>query len=317
MSVAGRPIGIEARTVGDRAVVRRTTLWLDLDGDPVVVRSAVALADDGWIDWTPERVRTGPERVDAPDVWPPTGPGPIRVLDRSAGTVEPAVVDLETDPDGATTRIGWTTPAGRSVVTLDAGGRPIAAATGRIAAVRVDRRPPDPEPVDPARILAIPVQRFPNARRSHVGVVRVDGVEVRVEAPIDAELPPERVRVRAVVDDVADRLVDAVVVGSDDGAAALAAGRGDCTEHAVALVEAARAAGFDARTAAGRVYVDGPDGPELALHAWAEVRLGERWVAADAALRQFPADASHLRLGAWVAELAAADPASITIDTLR
>ena len=37
--------------------------------------------------------------------------------------------------------------------------------------------------------------------------------------------------------------------------------------------------------------------------------------AADAALRQFPADASHLRLGAWVAELAAADPASITIET--
>ncbi|MEZ4236306.1 MAG: transglutaminase domain-containing protein [Myxococcota bacterium] len=174
--------------------------------------------------------------------------------------------------------------------------------TGRFVAERVAARPADPAPVDVARLLALPAPPFACTRRAHVGEYEVDGVRRVVETPTWPELPsPERERARALVEAVADDVRDAWVPGASTG------GRGDCTEHAEALVARARAAGFAARTAAGRVYVDGADGPALVLHAWAELQLGGRWIPADAALRQFPADASHLRLGAWVPDLVAHD----------
>ena len=135
-----------------------------------------------------------------------------------------------------------------------------------------------------------------------------DGVEIRVDTPTDVEIPTaDRRRVRAMTRRIADQIRTAWAPGPLSGAA-LDARAGDCTEHALAFVAAAERAGYEARTAAGRVYVDGPDGPALALHAWAEVRIGARWIGADPALRQFPIDATHLKLGAWIPEVVAADP---------
>jgi hypothetical protein len=68
-------------------------------------------------------------------------------------------------------------------------------------------------------------------------------------------------------------------------------GEGDCNEHAVLLAALARAAGLPARAVAGVVYIDGA----FYYHAWNEVWLGS-WVSADAALGQFPADATHIKL---------------------
>ncbi len=70
----------------------------------------------------------------------------------------------------------------------------------------------------------------------------------------------------------------------------LATRRGDCNEHTVLYVALARAVGIPARTAAGLVYVGG----RFYYHAWPEVYLNG-WVALDPTLRQFPADAAHLR----------------------
>lgn len=68
-------------------------------------------------------------------------------------------------------------------------------------------------------------------------------------------------------------------------------GRGDCNEHAVLLAALARSVGLPARVVAGLVYLDGA----FLYHAWCEVWLG-RWVTADPALGQLPADATHLKL---------------------
>lgn len=67
--------------------------------------------------------------------------------------------------------------------------------------------------------------------------------------------------------------------------------RGDCNEHAVLLTALARAAGIPARVEVGLVYLRG----RFSYHAWTLLHVG-RWVTADAAFGQLPADATHIRL---------------------
>ncbi|MDI9569972.1 MAG: transglutaminase-like domain-containing protein [Pseudomonadota bacterium] len=69
---------------------------------------------------------------------------------------------------------------------------------------------------------------------------------------------------------------------------------GDCTEHAVLTAALARAAGIPAVMEAGLVYQRG----RFYYHAWNAFWLPAwgGWVTADAALNQFPADVTHLRL---------------------
>lgn len=78
----------------------------------------------------------------------------------------------------------------------------------------------------------------------------------------------------------------------------LAAGKGDCTEHAVLLVALARALGIPARGVHGLVYARYDDGQHaLYWHAWAEVRSAGEWIAMDPTFGQPVADATHLALG--------------------
>jgi hypothetical protein len=65
---------------------------------------------------------------------------------------------------------------------------------------------------------------------------------------------------------------------------------GDCNEHAVLLAALARASGIPAEIEAGLVYQNG----RFYYHAWNVLHLG-RWITADAAMGQFPADVTHLR----------------------
>ena len=96
---------------------------------------------------------------------------------------------------------------------------------------------------------------------------------------------------RALNDWVYDALEKDITLSVPSALQVLEAREGDCNEHTVLYVALARALGLPARTAAGLVHVDG----RFYYHAWPEVWLDGRWVAADPTLGQFPADASHLR----------------------
>lgn len=326
LAILGRPVGIEVRSVQDgaeRRVVRRRTLSVKAGDAATTVRSAsdVSCAADGactFTLWDAQGTRKGAGRVDVPDVWPPAADGQVRVVDLESAELVTADAARGVDPSGARV-VNLSLPSGPATVWLADDGAPVRLVNGRFSATRL---PPGsaaelPAPVDVARLLAVPVAAFPAARRSHVGLFSVDGVEVRVDAPTWPELPPSRDAIAALTREVADRLASRPVFGFGTGRAALASGQGDCTEHALAFVALAEQRGFAARTVAGRVYADGPDGPALVLHAWAEVALGDRWIAVDPALAQFPADASHLPLGRTIAEVAARDPATLSLTALR
>jgi transglutaminase-like putative cysteine protease len=73
--------------------------------------------------------------------------------------------------------------------------------------------------------------------------------------------------------------------------------RGDCTEHAVLTVALARSVGIPARVVVGMVIV--PTGTQYAAlgHAWAELRDGDHWTVADAALGPLSERARYVTLG--------------------
>jgi transglutaminase-like putative cysteine protease len=73
--------------------------------------------------------------------------------------------------------------------------------------------------------------------------------------------------------------------------------RGDCTEHAVLTAALARSLGIPARVVVGMVIVRPADRYVTLGHAWAELRDGDRWVIADAALGAAGADARYVPLG--------------------
>jgi transglutaminase-like putative cysteine protease len=95
------------------------------------------------------------------------------------------------------------------------------------------------------------------------------------------------------------RRLDKVYGASRDRASeVLAAGKGDCTEHALLFVALARALGIPARGVLGLVYAQYDDGvPALYWHAWGEVKSGGEWIAMDPIFGQPVADATHVALG--------------------
>jgi transglutaminase-like putative cysteine protease len=104
---------------------------------------------------------------------------------------------------------------------------------------------------------------------------------------------------RRLSDHVYRTLEKAYGASHDRASDVLAAGKGDCTEHAVLLVALARAAGVPARGVHGLVYAEYDDGqPALYWHAWAEVRSAGEWIAMDPTFGQPVADATHVTLGA-------------------
>jgi hypothetical protein len=81
------------------------------------------------------------------------------------------------------------------------------------------------------------------------------------------------------------------VLSLPDALSTLEHREGDCNEHAMLYAALARAAGLPARVEAGLVYLNG----KFYYHAWNLVYVG-RWVTADSAFGQLPADVTHLRL---------------------
>lgn len=104
---------------------------------------------------------------------------------------------------------------------------------------------------------------------------------------------------RRLSDHVYRSLEKAYGASHDRASDVLAAGKGDCTEHAVLLVALARAAGVPARGVHGLVFAQYDDGqPALYWHAWVEVRSAGEWIAMDPTFGQPVADATHVALGA-------------------
>lgn len=78
---------------------------------------------------------------------------------------------------------------------------------------------------------------------------------------------------------------------------------GDCTEHTWLTVALLRAVGIAARPVYGVGYTG--DGEKVfAYHAWVEVALDGRWHMIDPTWGQKAADATHLRLGSSLGEVA-------------
>jgi hypothetical protein len=78
---------------------------------------------------------------------------------------------------------------------------------------------------------------------------------------------------------------------------------GDCTEHTWLFVALCRAAGLPARPVYGLMYL-GDSQPSFGYHAWAEVALDGRWHVLDPTWNEAVADATHLRLGSDVHDVA-------------
>jgi len=98
-------------------------------------------------------------------------------------------------------------------------------------------------------------------------------------------------KARRLVDWVYKNIEKRPVLSVPDALETLRLKRGDCNEHAVLLAALARAAGIPAQVEAGMVYQNG----QFYYHAWNVFYLGS-WITADAAMGQFPADATHVRL---------------------
>jgi transglutaminase-like putative cysteine protease len=153
------------------------------------------------------------------------------------------------------------------------------------------------------------------ARDTPRSVPAPDPALVAATAAVDADHPAVAALARQVAGSAPGRYAAALLLSAEVGrrlakvygasqdraSDVLAAGRGDCTEHALLFVALARALGIPARQVHGLVYVDaggaGGGRHALAWHAWAEVLSGGEWIALDPTLGQPVADATHLALG--------------------
>jgi hypothetical protein len=157
-----------------------------------------------------------------------------------------------------------------------------------------------PDAADPARDA--PRGKGPDARVPDLAPTP----EVDADAPAIRDLAGRVVgktrgsyqAARLLLDEVNRRLAKAFGQSRDRASEVLAAGAGDCTEHAILFVALARAAGIPARPVHGLVYARYGDGADaLYWHAWAEVRSGSEWISMDPTFGQPVADATHILLG--------------------
>ncbi|MFT4624126.1 MAG: hypothetical protein ACI8PZ_002785 [Myxococcota bacterium] len=288
LALAGTPIGHEQQRQSDGLFWSRRAWNFAVDGVVVspTIEVRARLRTDGSVDLV--------ERADATgrDAWRPLTPawlaetapartGTTPVLDPGTGEVELLAVTVT----GPLRRVGpreWSEDGGWRI--------------GALTASPVPRAPSLPS-ADLLSLVRIPSTPVPQAQRSRHAAITIDDTTHRIDVPVRAEIPAELWRrVERLVRRVQAQLDTTPTPGQLSAGAALAAGAGDCTEHREVFLELAIADGIDARPAEGLVYVDGPE-PGFLPHAWAEVRVGDRWVGVDPTWSQWPADATHVPLG--------------------
>jgi transglutaminase-like putative cysteine protease len=103
---------------------------------------------------------------------------------------------------------------------------------------------------------------------------------------------------RAAIVEFVARIIDDKVPRAWDLASVVAERRqGDCTEHAVLTAALARSYGIPARVAVGVALLSDGAGHFAGGHAWAELREGDQWVVADAALFGVAQQVRHVPTG--------------------
>jgi transglutaminase-like putative cysteine protease len=70
-----------------------------------------------------------------------------------------------------------------------------------------------------------------------------------------------------------------------------------CREKTARWIAVASRRGIEARTAIGVAW----DGGAFVWHAWAEARVGDRWIPVDPAFRQSPARGPRFTVARWEA----------------
>jgi hypothetical protein len=117
---------------------------------------------------------------------------------------------------------------------------------------------------------------------------------IQIARRITGESTTDIERARAIWSWVHQEVQKELTVGYPSAGEVLRTRRGDCNEHTVLLAALCRALGLPCRSIAGIVARRG----FFYYHAWNEVYLSEQdaWLPLDAALGQFPADATHLRM---------------------
>ncbi len=160
---------------------------------------------------------------------------------------------------------------------------------GEVVVVELRRdAPPPPTSLAPRRVP-------PGADLEATPFIQVDAPEIQAAAARAAAGASDAFAASAKLAAFVYRHVrDEYVPAYSNALEALKSGRGDCTEHATLFVALARAVGLPARVAVGVAYW--PPGGGLGWHAWAEVRVGEQWIAVDPTWNQPIADATHIKL---------------------
>jgi len=134
------------------------------------------------------------------------------------------------------------------------------------------------------------------SRRPH-GPVDSDHPDIQARArDLTSALSDDRSRSEAILRWVFETLRKELATHIPSASEVLRRRVGDCTEHTWLFVALMRATGLPARPVYGLMYIDDAE-PTFGYHAWAEVVIDGRWVAVDPTWGQFPADATHLRLG--------------------
>jgi transglutaminase superfamily protein len=218
---------------------------------------------------------------------------------------------------------------------LESAGGAVGLASRRVSEAELEARFDPPEVVEPSAVAVADAARadvsagmrlvvrgvktpppfLPDLDFQHISLGPGGAWNVAV-VPID----PRRVAAAPGVGGVAKALAEIRerthhvfrVLESDLGVAALApdealaAGRGDCTAHAVVLAQLLGERGYQARLVTGFVLQQGA----LRRHRWVVVKLGRDWVAVDPTLDEVPASPAHLALavhGPTLDELAFVD----------
>ena len=310
-------------------VARRVLVERDSGGRSLMTARATRLSDDGWrveVGDAPARLADG---AAVPSTLVPlyvaAGGARGRAFD-GPGLVEGASLaaahlTVDVDREARLVRTRYVTAAGelRALARLDATGQVVEAGVGAaLGSRRVDEAVlaadfDPPEIVDSAAITVAG-----SAPTGESAPVRLTISGVRVPPPALPEIPEQTVamapggtwdvtvdptpyalagtgawrEVRERTGWVAHALGDDLRVASLSAAEALAAGRGDCTAHAVVLDEDLRARGYDTRLVTGYVVDDGA----LRRHRWVAVRIGKRWIPVDPMFDEVPARPTHLAL---------------------
>lgn len=267
----------------------------------------------------------------AADGAPPGAAWQGPVLVEGAGLAHARLAVL-IDADGRTAHAVYDTAAGplRAEAVLD--DRGFIAEAGVGAAVQSRRATEEELAADftPPEVVDASAVTVAGAVPDAAGSLRLSISGVKAPPPILPELPDQAIALRpggtwdvtveptprprrGTDDDVRERtswvsrrLADDLQVAALTPEEALAAGRGDCTAHALVLERELDDRGYDARLVTGFILDDGM----LRRHRWVIVRVGADWLPVDPMFDEVPASPAHLALaihGASPDELAFID----------